>query len=119
MGGVIRSCSQFYTEMIKITFAVLLVGALLVNPTHSSLGERAKAAADTALFSADVFTYVANGLNLNYGPDPNTTLNQTDVEDGRIGKAHPVWGVLMLTIPFLPMMVFVPYFAIGAAEGEG
>merc|ERR1712037_1068255 len=76
MGGVIRSCSQFYTEMIKVTFAVLLVGALLVNPAHSSLFERAKAAADTALFSADVFTDVANGLNLYYGPDPNTTLNQ-------------------------------------------
>ena len=33
------------TEMIKVTFAVLLVGALLVNPTHSSLFERAKVAA--------------------------------------------------------------------------
>ena len=136
--------------MIKVTLALLLVGALVVNPGHSckpadtvsffkelnenyQLVERVKAAAgeissskvpcfntlslDTALFSADVFTDVANGLNLYYGPDPNATLNQTEGDDGRIRKAHPVWGVLMLTIPFLPMfammamMVFAPMLA--------
>ena len=74
---------------------------------------------DTALFSADVFTDVANGINLYYGPDPNATVNETEGDDGRIKKAHPVWGVLMLTIPFLPMLVFVP-FAVGAVtDGKG
>ena len=69
---------------------------------------------DTALFSADVFTDVANGINLYYGPDPNATVNQTEGDDGRIRKAHPVWGVLMLTIPFLPMMVVAVMFAVMA-----
>ena len=122
--------------MIKVTLLLLLVGALVVNPTHSSLLERAKAAAgkkssskvpcfntlslDTALFSADVFTDVANGLNLYYGPDPNATLNQTDGDDGRIKKAHPVWGVLMLTIPFIPMMVFALVVTVaGFTAGAG
>ena len=94
------------------------------------LVERAKAAAgkqssskvscfntlslDTALFSADVFTDVANGINLYYGPDPNTTVNETEggINDGRIRKAHPVWGVMMITIPFLPMMVVAFFYAI-------
>ena len=63
-----------------------------------------------------MFTDVANGINLYYGPDPNATVNQTEVDDGRIKKAHPVWGVLMLTIPFLPMMVFVPIAAIACID---
>ena len=61
-----------------------------------------------------MFTDVANGINLYYGPDPNATLNETEgvIEDGRIRKAHPIWGVLMLTIPFLPMILFAPLSAI-------
>ena len=67
--------------MIKLVLLFTLAG-ILVSPTHSSLYliDRAKAAAgklkylmiipltplpsDTALFAADVFTDVANGLNL-------------------------------------------------------
>ena len=33
-------------------------------------------------------------------------MNETEVvKDGMIRKAHPVWGWLMLSIPFLPMLV--------------
>ena len=92
------------------------------------LFERAKAAAgrkssskvscfnvlslDTALFSADVFTDVANGINLYMGPDPNATMNETEGANkhGSITKSHPVWGVMMLSIPFLPMMVMLPFW---------
>ena len=66
-----------------------------------------------------MFTDVANGINLYYGPDPNATVNQTEVDDGRIKKAHPVWGVLMLTIPFLPMLAFVPIAVEAVTAGEG
>ena len=94
------------------------------------LVERAKAAAgkqsssvpcfnkyqslDTALFSADVFTDVANGITLYYGPDPNTTVNETEggINDGRITKPHPVWGLMTVAISFNPMMVVAPILAI-------
>ena len=41
------------------------------------------------------------------GPNiSNSTMNETEmVKDGRTRKAHPVWGSLMLSIPFLPMLV--------------
>ena len=127
--------------MIKV---VLLVGALVVNPSHSckpattvsffkelnenyQLFERAKAAAggqsssvpcfkslslDTTLFSADVITDLANGINLYMGPDSNITEMESIVDDGRIREAHPIWGVMMITIPFLPMMVIAPVIAM-------
>ena len=46
-------------------------------------------------------------MNLVKGPNiNNSTMNETEVvKDGRIRKAHPVWGWLMLSIPFLPMLV--------------
>ena len=44
-------------------------------------------------------------------------MNETEVvKDGMIRKAHPVWGWLMLSIPFLPMLV-VPFN--GVFEGSG
>ena len=68
----------------------------------------------TLLFSDDVFTDVANGINLYKGRDPNATVNETEgvINDGRIRKAHSIWGVMMLTIPFLPMTVVAPLAAI-------
>ena len=72
---------------------------------------------DAALFSADVFTDVANGIILYRGPaggsDPIATLNDTEgvLDDGRIRQAQPRFGILVLTIPFLPMMVSLPWFA--------
>ena len=67
-----------------------------------------------------MFTDVANGINLYYGPDPNATVNETEgvVDDGRIRKAHPIWGVLMLTIPFIPMILVGPWFAIALTAYE-
>ena len=64
---------------------------------------------------------MANGINLYYGPDPNATLNKTEgvSEDGRITQAHPIWGVLTLTIPFLPMLVFAPLLAMIVNDEEG
>ena len=63
---------------------------------------------DTVLFSADVFTDIANGVNLYFGPNTNASVNMTeeDNNDGKINKAHPIWGALTLTTPFLPMLVF-------------
>ena len=68
-----------------------------------------------------MFTDVANGINLYYGPDPNATVNETEgiVDDGRIRKPHPVWGVMMLTIPFFPMMVAAPFVALYFAKDSG
>ena len=69
---------------------------------------------DTALFTADVFTDIANGINLYYGPDTNTTANNTEENnnDGQIKKAHPIWGALTLATPFLPMLVGAPIIAV-------
>ena len=67
-----------------------------------------------------MFTDIANGINLYMGPDPNTTVNETEEANGqgRITKPHPTWGVMMLSIPFLPMMVIPPFAAIGMTERE-
>ena len=69
---------------------------------------------DTALFTADVFTDIANGINLYYGPDTDATANNTEENnnDGQIKKAHPIWGALTLSTPFLPMLVGAPIIAV-------
>ena len=55
---------------------------------------------DIALFATDVF----NGLD--WGPGNATMDDDTeDIKDGRIRKAHPIWGISMMAIPFLPMMI--------------
>ena len=61
-----------------------------------------------------MFTDIANGINLYMGPDPNATANETEEANnqGRITKPHPIWGVMMLSIPFLPMMVVAPIVAL-------
>ena len=64
-----------------------------------------------------MFTDVANGINLYYGPDPNATVKETEGDDGRIKKAHPIWGVLMLTTPFIPMIMACLFVASQAVEG--
>ena len=76
---------------------------------------------DTALFSADVFTDFANGINLYTGPDTDATVNETEgaSKHGSITKPHPVWGVMMLSIPFLPMMVAAPIVALMFTEEKG
>ena len=68
-----------------------------------------------------MFTDVANGINLYYGPDPNATVNETEgvVDEGRIRKAHPIWGVLMLTIPFIPMTLVPTLLAIALPDEVG
>ena len=69
---------------------------------------------DTALFTADVFTDIANGINLYYGPDTDATADNTEENnnDGQIKKAHPIWGALTLATPFLPMLVGAPIIAV-------
>ena len=80
------------------------------------------------MFTADVFSDIANGVNLVLGPatgsstdlianhsftDNNLvahnnefTSNMTGaLMQGRIKKAHPIWGTIMITIPFLPMLM--------------
>ena len=59
-----------------------------------------------------MITDVANGINLYMGPDSNITEMESIVDDGRIREAHPIWGVMMITIPFLPMMVIAPVIAM-------
>merc|ERR1712018_992016 len=73
---------------------------------------------------------VVNELNLYWGPS-NVTVNDTErvndtmdetegvndtVDDDtgriRIKKAHPIWGITMLTIPFIPIMIGCPMFAL-------
>ena len=67
-----------------------------------------------------MFTDVANGVNLYMGPEPNAAVNERAIiDDGRIREPHPVWGVMMLLIPFLPMMVVAPLFAIVYTMEEG
>ena len=56
----------------------------------------------------DVFTDVANGVNLVQGPLENSTSiigNTSTQSSGRIRKPHPFWGSQMIAIPFLPMFV--------------
>ena len=69
---------------------------------------------DTLLFGADVYTDIANGINLYFGPNTNSTANKTEenANDGKITKAHPIWGTLTLITPFLPMMVVPPMIAL-------
>ena len=123
--------------MTKVTFIVLLVGALQVNPTHSSLVERAKAAAGKKSSSVKVPCFNkyliirhrpllcrrVHGRRQRAKPllwaRSQSNSEPDEGDDGRIKKAHPVWGVLMLTIPFLPMMVIAPLIAIDATDGKG
>ena len=93
-----------------------------------------------------MFTDVANGLNLYYGPTnvtfngpnvtyngPNVTFNGPNVtfngpngtynemegeEEGSIRKAHPTWGFLMLGTVFLPMMVVAGLFVFCAGTAR-
>ena len=63
---------------------------------------------DTTIFTVDVFTDVANGVNLVRGPSKNSTSmigNTSSLSSGRITKPHPIWGSQMIAIPFLPMLV--------------
>ena len=63
---------------------------------------------DTSIFTMDVFTDVANGVNLVRGPTENSTSmigNTSKPSPGRIKKPHPIWGSQMIAIPFLPMLV--------------
>ena len=55
------------------------------------------------------------------GPDPNATVNETEGANkhGSITKPHPVWGVMMLSIPFLPMMLIAPLVAIAGTNKKG
>ena len=47
-------------------------------------------------------------------------MNETEVvKDGRIRKAHPVWGWLMLSIPFLPMLVAPLTFVFVFGDSKG
>ena len=83
------------------------------------------------MFTADVFSDVANGVNLVLGPatssgkdltanqsftdmtlvaDTNlvandSTSNMTGASmQGRIKKAHPIWGTMIITITCIPML---------------
>ena len=83
----------------------------------------------------DVLTDVAKVLNVYNGPDPdNATMSDVvldaadalnlyhshatmndeieGVKDGRIKKAHPIWGISMCAIPFLPMLITCPLLAL-------
>ena len=61
---------------------------------------------DTTIFTVDVFTDVANGVNLVRGPakNSNSIIGNTSTP-GRITKPYPIWGSQMIAIPFLPMLV--------------
>ena len=72
-------------------------------------------------------TDVVNGLNLYWGPS-NATMNETegvndtmDNDTGRIRirKAHPIWGISTLTIPFIPMMIVCPMSALTQTDEKG
>ena len=73
---------------------------------------------DMVLFSADVFTVIVNEINLYFGPNTNASVRMTEENnnDGKINKAHPIWGALTLITPFLPMLVFGPFVAVLVAK---
>ena len=57
-------------------------------------------------------TDVYNGVKLVEGPDPDSTMNHTALaKEGVITEPHPIWGGLMLGIPFLPMLFATIAFA--------
>ena len=73
------------------------------------------------MFTADVFSDVANGVNLVLGPafatssstDNRSSTNMNMVAEitgasmqGKIKKAHPIWGTMTITIPLLPMLQY-------------
>ena len=60
-------------------------------------------------------TDVYNGVKLVEGPDPDSTMNHTALaKEGVITEPHPIWGGLMLGIPFLPMLFATIAFAFWA-----
>ena len=72
-------------------------------------------------------TDVYNGANLYVGPSFKITTRGIEEShanisegrwDGTIRKAHPIWGVMMLAIPFLPMMLVGPMLAWWIAEDK-
>ena len=58
-------------------------------------------------------TDVYNGVKLFEGPDHDSTTNRI-AKEGVITEPHPIWGGLMLGIPFLPMLFATIAFAFWA-----
>ena len=69
---------------------------------------------DTTLFAVDVFTDVANGVNLALGPENMTLPANVSAPlhlKGKLAKPHPIWGTTMILIPFLPMLAHGLHYA--------
>ena len=71
---------------------------------------------DIALFATDVVTDVFNKLNLRPG---NATIDDDDdterIKYGGIKKAHPILGITMMAIPFIPMTIACPMLAVSVS----
>merc|ERR1719458_485605 len=92
--GIGDDIALFATDVVTDVFNELNLGP----------GNATDIADDIASFATDVVTDVFNRLNL--GPGNATMDDDTaKIKDGRIRKAHPIWGISMMAIPFLPMMI--------------
>ena len=104
--GIGDDIALFATDVVTDVFNELNLGP----GNATDIGD------DIALFATDVVTDVFNKLNLRPG---NATIDDDDdterIKYGGIKKAHPILGITMMAIPFIPMTIACPMLAVSVS----